>query len=124
MAHEGRQPAIELHVTISIPRTMAAAVVRRFSHELMGYTDDGIACVEFLTQLERALIEANLATVGALAGAHPDDVREVTASALERVDEPPLMYEIGVEGDRFNPHPRTFLCETAGCVPVPDTEVK
>lgn len=28
----------------------------------------------------------------------------------------PTMLEVGVEGDRFNPHPQNKDCETAGCV--------
>ena len=30
----------------------------------------------------------------------------------------PLMYEVGVEGDRFHPHRKDAYCATAGCVPV------
>ena len=31
----------------------------------------------------------------------------------------PLMYEVGVEGDRFNPHRKGASCAARGCVPVP-----
>ncbi len=30
----------------------------------------------------------------------------------------PLMYNIGVEGDRFSPHRKNADCAAAGCVPV------
>jgi hypothetical protein len=29
-----------------------------------------------------------------------------------------IMWEIGVEGDRFNKHRESEYCKTAGCVPV------
>lgn len=29
-----------------------------------------------------------------------------------------MMYEVGVEGDRFNPHPMNDECAKAGCVPT------
>lgn len=30
----------------------------------------------------------------------------------------PLMYEVGVEGNRFHPHLKTVSCGTRGCIPV------
>lgn len=30
----------------------------------------------------------------------------------------PLMYEVGVEGDRFHPHLKTVSCAARGCIPV------
>lgn len=31
-----------------------------------------------------------------------------------------FVLERGVEGDLYNPHPRTRACEIAGCVPMGD----
>jgi hypothetical protein len=36
------------------------------------------------------------------------------------VREPRIMYEVGVEGDLFNPHPENTECAEAGCVPRPE----
>ena len=43
-----------------------------------------------------------------------------TALYEETINRPcvPMMYEVGVEGDLFHPHPQDEFCAGAGCVPV------